>query len=91
MIDTRNKRASCLGVGAPGRVCYASPTGASLDTFGGKQAAMYLYSGIPVDSSLTDEPCFFMPQTMGAATEADVFAVDASAVSKDFCWTFAGF
>ena len=44
-IDSRNKRASCLGVGLPSRVVYPNPDGILSDA-GDREQMAYAYRGI---------------------------------------------
>lgn len=66
-IDTRNKRASCLGLNTPRRV-FPNPTGSSLSSVYGRQQTGFIYAGIdttvvaPASFSQADPAGFF---TMG--------------------------
>lgn len=44
-IDTRDKRASCIGIDIPARA-YQTPTGSSLSSYAGRQQVGMIYSGI---------------------------------------------
>ena len=46
-VDTRNKRASCLGFGFPPRVVWPNPDG-SLTEWTARQQELYTYLGVMV-------------------------------------------
>lgn len=63
-VDTRDKRASCIGFDIPFRV-YPNPTGTSTSSFSGRQQIGLIYAGIdttfapPASFSQTDQASFF--------------------------------
>ena len=67
--DTAQKRFSAMNIGSPWRGLMVVPTG----TIGADQraAAMYLYSGIPLDAGVIVTPAIFFTATLdGKAAEA---------------------
>lgn len=51
-VDTRDKRASCLGIAGPYRVVFPNPDGATTEE-GDRQQVAYAYSGIEAGEAIT--------------------------------------